>query len=195
MTGSRPGRRTTGRSAALTSTSASFDGATPNGQPVSWSSSRQPRFRQLTSICPTRAEPCNARKASPDEPRDRRTRSSNLQPRPPPQALGCFRRYRLSGSVPLAVWLPAMAVTDRRPRRGVDYSRHWHELLAWFPDDAACLRYLERLTGVEASRVGSVVPSRVAGGGWAMGCAAARCGDRRLRSRLARSSPARALRW
>ncbi len=28
---------------------------------------------------------------------------------------------------------------------GVDYPRNWHELLAWFPDDAACLRYLERL--------------------------------------------------
>jgi Transposase zinc-ribbon domain len=28
---------------------------------------------------------------------------------------------------------------------GVDYPRNWHELLAWFSDDAACLRYLERL--------------------------------------------------
>jgi len=27
----------------------------------------------------------------------------------------------------------------------VDYPRNWHELLAWFPDEAACLRYLERL--------------------------------------------------
>jgi hypothetical protein len=31
------------------------------------------------------------------------------------------------------------------PRAGVDYPRNWHELLAWFPDDPACLRYLERL--------------------------------------------------
>lgn len=31
------------------------------------------------------------------------------------------------------------------PRAGIDYPRHWHELLAWFPDDGACLRYLERL--------------------------------------------------
>ena len=30
-------------------------------------------------------------------------------------------------------------------RPGVDYPRNYHELLAWFPDDAACLRYLERL--------------------------------------------------
>lgn len=31
------------------------------------------------------------------------------------------------------------------PRAGVDYPGNWHELLAWFPDDAACLRYLEKL--------------------------------------------------
>jgi transposase-like protein len=31
------------------------------------------------------------------------------------------------------------------PQPGVDYPRNWHELLAWFPDDASCLRYLERL--------------------------------------------------
>lgn len=34
---------------------------------------------------------------------------------------------------------------ERHPEAGVDYPRNWHELLAWFPDDAACLRYLERL--------------------------------------------------
>lgn len=28
------------------------------------------------------------------------------------------------------------------PTAGVDYPGNWHELLAWFPDDAACLRYL-----------------------------------------------------
>lgn len=31
------------------------------------------------------------------------------------------------------------------PQPGIEYPRNWHELLAWFPDDAACLRYLERL--------------------------------------------------
>ncbi|HLG08098.1 MAG TPA: transposase, partial [Gaiellaceae bacterium] len=31
------------------------------------------------------------------------------------------------------------------PRPGVDYPESWRELLAWFPDDAACLAYLERL--------------------------------------------------
>jgi ISXO2-like transposase domain/Transposase zinc-ribbon domain len=32
-----------------------------------------------------------------------------------------------------------------QPVAGVDYPRNYHELVAWFPDDAACLRYLERL--------------------------------------------------
>ena len=36
-------------------------------------------------------------------------------------------------------------MTDRDPRAGIDYPRNWHELLDWFPDDEACLRYLERL--------------------------------------------------
>ena len=27
----------------------------------------------------------------------------------------------------------------------MDYPRNWHELLEWFPDERACLRYLERL--------------------------------------------------
>jgi hypothetical protein len=35
-------------------------------------------------------------------------------------------------------------VSDQ-PVAGVDYPRNWHELLRWFPDDAACLRYLEKL--------------------------------------------------
>ncbi len=34
---------------------------------------------------------------------------------------------------------------ENHPVAGVDYPRNWHELLSWFPDDAACLRYLERL--------------------------------------------------
>ena len=36
-------------------------------------------------------------------------------------------------------------MAGEHPRAGVQYPRNWHELLAWFPDDAACLRYLERL--------------------------------------------------
>jgi transposase-like protein len=36
-------------------------------------------------------------------------------------------------------------VIGEHPRAGVDYPRNWHELLDWFPDDRACLRYLERL--------------------------------------------------
>jgi hypothetical protein len=38
-----------------------------------------------------------------------------------------------------------VTVIDRHPRAGIDYPRNWHELVAWFRDDAACLRYLERL--------------------------------------------------
>jgi transposase-like protein len=38
-----------------------------------------------------------------------------------------------------------VGVADQHPRAGVEYPRNWHELLDWFPDDAACLRYLERL--------------------------------------------------
>jgi transposase-like protein len=36
-------------------------------------------------------------------------------------------------------------VAGELPKPGVDYPCNWHELLAWFPDDRACLRYLERL--------------------------------------------------
>ena len=36
-------------------------------------------------------------------------------------------------------------MAGEHPRAGVEYPRNWHELLAWFPDDGACLRYLERL--------------------------------------------------
>ena len=35
-------------------------------------------------------------------------------------------------------------MTDQ-PLVGVDYPGNWYELLDWFPDEAACLRYLERL--------------------------------------------------
>ena len=36
-------------------------------------------------------------------------------------------------------------MASEHPGAGVDYPRNWHELLDWFPDDGACLRYLERL--------------------------------------------------
>jgi transposase-like protein len=32
-----------------------------------------------------------------------------------------------------------------RPAGGVDYPRTWAEFVAWFPDDAACVAYLDRL--------------------------------------------------
>lgn len=32
-----------------------------------------------------------------------------------------------------------------RPVGGVDYPRTWAEFIAWFPDEASCIRYLERL--------------------------------------------------
>ena len=31
------------------------------------------------------------------------------------------------------------------PTAGVDYPAKWQDLLAWFPDDAHCLAYFERL--------------------------------------------------
>ena len=34
---------------------------------------------------------------------------------------------------------------ERRPRVGRDYPRGWTELHAWFPDDEACVAYLEQL--------------------------------------------------
>ncbi|MBA3748409.1 MAG: transposase [Solirubrobacterales bacterium] len=68
--------------------------------------------------------------------------------------------------------------TTPHPVAGVDYPRNWHELLAWFPDDAACLRYLERLRwgdGFACRFCGAVD-----GGWWQMGdglrrCRACRC--------------------
>ena len=36
-------------------------------------------------------------------------------------------------------------MSDQHPRPGIEYPRDWHELLDWFGDDEACLRYLERL--------------------------------------------------
>src|SRR5712692_1892845 len=63
------------------------------------------------------------------------------------------------------------------PRPGVDYPESWRELLAWFPDDAACLTYLERLrwpAGFACPRCGGV-------DSWRMGDGLLRCAacDRR----------------
>jgi transposase-like protein len=53
-----------------------------------------------------------------------------------------------------------MAGRDGHPRAGRDYPRDWRELLAWFPDDEACLEY-------------------IAGLRWPEGFACPRCGERR----------------
>ncbi len=53
--------------------------------------------------------------------------------------------------------------SDHHPQASVDYPRNWHELLEWFPDEGACLRYLERM------RWGDGFVCRfcgVVGGGW-----------------------------
>ncbi|MET3807151.1 transposase-like protein [Nakamurella sp. UYEF19] len=48
------------------------------------------------------------------------------------------------------------------PVGGVDYPRTFQELLEWFPDDAACLAYLERLRWPD----GFICPVCRAAGGW-----------------------------
>jgi transposase-like protein len=56
-------------------------------------------------------------------------------------------------------------VLSSDPRPGVDYPRTFQELLDWFPDDRACLGYLERIRwggGFVCPRCGSV------GGWWAV---------------------------
>jgi hypothetical protein len=62
---------------------------------------------------------------------------------------------------------------ERHPRAGVDYPRNWHELLAWFPDEGACLRFLERLRWGE----GFVCRfcGEVGGGWWQMADGLRRC--------------------
>ena len=63
---------------------------------------------------------------------------------------------------------------------GVDYPRNYHELVSWFPNDAACLRYLERL------RWGAGFCCRFcrdpAGEYWRMGDGLRRCAACRLES-------------
>ncbi len=62
---------------------------------------------------------------------------------------------------------------DAFPQAGVDYPRNWHELLSWFADEGACLRYLERLRW----REGFVCRfcGAVGGGWWQMGDGLRRC--------------------
>jgi transposase-like protein len=63
------------------------------------------------------------------------------------------------------------------PLPGIDYPESWRELLAWFPDEAACLAYLERLRWPE----GFVCPACGTGTSWRMGDGLLRCAacDRR----------------
>ena len=59
------------------------------------------------------------------------------------------------------------------PQAGVDYPRNWHELLEWFSDEGACLRYLKRLRwgdGFTCRFCGSVD-----GGWWQMADGLRRC--------------------
>jgi transposase-like protein len=56
---------------------------------------------------------------------------------------------------------------------GVDYPRDYHELVAWFPDDAACLRYLEGLRWGE--RFVCRFCGQAGGGYWRMGDGLRRC--------------------
>lgn len=60
---------------------------------------------------------------------------------------------------------------DAHPVAGRDYPRNYHELVLWFPDDGACLRYLERL------RWGEGFSCRFCGGDgyWRMGDGLRRC--------------------
>jgi len=63
------------------------------------------------------------------------------------------------------------------PQPGVDYPQSWRELLGWFPDDAACLAFLERLRWP----AGFVCPACAGEQSWRMGDGLLRCSacDRR----------------
>ena len=72
-----------------------------------------------------------------------------------------------------------MEVSGSQPRAGTDYPRNWRELHEWFPDDAACLAYLERLRcgyGFVCPRCG------VVGSYWRMGDGLRPCTACRKRS-------------
>ena len=62
-----------------------------------------------------------------------------------------------------------MVEVSGHPRAGVDYPGTWAAFLDWFPDDAACLAYLERLRWPQ----GFVCPACASRRGW-------RTGDGRL---------------
>jgi transposase-like protein len=64
-------------------------------------------------------------------------------------------------------------VDSALPVAGVDYPRTHHELVAWFPDDAACLRYLERLRWGEGFSCRFC--GQVGGEYWRMGDGLRRC--------------------
>lgn len=55
------------------------------------------------------------------------------------------------------------------PKAGVDYPGTWHEFLSWFPDNARCLAYLERLRwpdGFVCPRCEGKTAWRIAGARW-----------------------------
>ena len=56
---------------------------------------------------------------------------------------------------------------------GRDYPRNWHELSDWFPDDAACLRYLRAAALARRVRVPLLRHGR--GGWWQMADGCVRC--------------------
>lgn len=74
----------------------------------------------------------------------------------------------LSTSVHLGSW--RCGVPSCLPRAGIDYPRSFHELIAWFPEDEACLRFLERVRWGEGSCAASAVSWGVTGGRSAAGC-------------------------
>src|SRR5680860_1531953 len=57
------------------------------------------------------------------------------------------------------------ASTESRPRAGVDYPGTWPAFREWFPDDAACAVFLERLRWPD----GFVCPACGQAGGWRVG--------------------------
>ncbi len=42
-------------------------------------------------------------------------------------------------------------MASEHPRPGIEHPSNWHELLAWFPDDAACLWFYRLLEGALAA--------------------------------------------
>jgi len=66
-------------------------------------------------------------------------------------------------------------MSQAAPRAGVDYPGSYADLLAWFPDDAACLDYLDWLRwpeGLTRPRCGPIVAWRYDDGRWfCSGCA------------------------